>query len=69
MTRATIWMAALGALLASTAWAQAPSASVVIFPIFETLVTFSIPADFAAVSENTNGPNYIRDAVLKGETV
>ena len=68
MTRATIWMAALGALLTSPAWAQAPSAFTVISPIFGQLVTFSIPASFAAVSENTNGPSYIREAVLKGET-
>ena len=68
MTQATIWMAALGALLTSPAWAQAPSAFTVISPIFGQLVTFSIPASFAAVSENTNGPSYIREAVLKGET-
>ena len=28
-----------------------------------------MPASFATVSENTNGPSYIREAVLKGETV
>jgi hypothetical protein len=70
MTRATIWMATLGVLLASSASAQAPtpSAFTVISPIFGQLVTFSMPAGFVAVAENTNGPNYIREAVLKGET-
>jgi hypothetical protein len=70
MTRATIWMATLGMLLASSASAQAPapSAFTVISPIFGQLVTFSMPAGFVAVAENTNGPNYIREAVLKGET-
>ena len=70
MTRARTWMAALGALLASSAAAQspAPSAFTVISPIFGQLVTFSLPASFVTVFENTNGPNYIREAVLKGET-
>ena len=71
MSRATILAAALGALLASSASAQGPaqSAFTVISPIFGQLVTFSMPANFVAVAENTNGPNYIREAVLKGETV
>jgi hypothetical protein len=70
MTRATISMATLGVLLASSASAQAPApaAFTVISPIFGQLVTFSMPAGFVAVAENTNGPNYIREAVLKGET-
>src|SRR4051794_11503460 len=70
MTWATIRMAALGALLASSAAAQgsAPSAFTVISPIFGQLVTFSMPAGFITVFENTNGPNYIREAVPKGET-
>jgi hypothetical protein len=70
MTRARMWMAALGALLASSAAAQspAPSAFTVISPIFGQLVTFSLPASFVTVFENTNGPNYIREAVPKGET-
>jgi hypothetical protein len=70
MTRVTIWMATVGVLLASSASAQAPApaAFTVISPIFGQLVTFSMPAGFVAVSENTNGPNYIREAVLKGET-
>jgi hypothetical protein len=65
-----MWTAALGALLASSAAAQspAPSAFTVISPIFGQLVTFSLPIGFVTVFENTNGPNYIREAVLKGET-
>jgi len=70
MRKATIGMAALGALLASSAAAQrpAPSAFTVVSPIFGQLVTFSMPTSFITVFENTNGPNYIREAVLKGET-
>jgi hypothetical protein len=70
MTRARIWSAALVALLASSAAAQspAPSAFTVISPIFGQLVTFSLPTSFVTVFENTNGPNYTREAVLKGET-
>jgi hypothetical protein len=65
-----MWSAALGALLASSAAAQspAPSAFTVVSPIFGQLVTFSLPTSFVTVFENTNGPNYIREAVLKGET-
>jgi hypothetical protein len=49
----------------------APSPSVtVISPIFGQLVRFAMPPAFAPVSfEKTNGPSYIREAVLKGETV
>jgi hypothetical protein len=70
MIRVAIWMTALGALLASSAAAQgpAPSAFTVISPIFGQLVAFSLPAGFMTVFENTNGPNYIREAVPKGET-
>jgi hypothetical protein len=70
MTRATLWIAALGALLASSAAAQRPTPSVftVISPIFGQLVTYSLPTGFVTAFENTNGPSYIREAVLKGET-
>ena len=62
---------------ASSAHAQAPAAKTamppsftVISPIFGQLVRFSLPSTFAPVSfEKTNGPSYIREAVLKGETV
>jgi hypothetical protein len=79
-TRTTsIAIAALSVLLipASQARAQAPAAKTampssvtVISPIFGQLVRFSMPSTFAPASfENTNGPSYIREAVLKGETV
>jgi len=76
---------ALGILLASAfpAHTQAPPAPkttapktampasfTVISPIFGQLVRFSMPSAFAPVAfEKTNGPSYIREAVLKGETV
>ena len=70
MTRTGLCVAALGALIASAAAAQAPPAAFrVISPIFGQLVPFSMPANFVVVAENSTGPNYIREAVLKGETV
>ena len=80
-TRTTpIVMIALSILLAPAppASAQSPAAPktappasyTVISPIFGQLVRFSMPSTFAPASfENTNGPSYIREAVLKGETV
>ena len=70
--RAAALTAALGALLAtSSASAQnpVPAAFTVISPIFGQLVAFSMPQAFVTVFENTKGTNYIREAVLKGETV
>src|SRR5207244_3534221 len=71
MTTAKALMATLGALFASAASAQAPApaAFTVISPVFGQLVAFSMPSSFVVVSENANGPNYIREAVPKGETV
>jgi hypothetical protein len=71
MTIASASMAALAALFVSAASAQspAPAAFTVISPVFGQLVAFSMPAGFVVVSENANGPNYIREAVPKGETV
>jgi hypothetical protein len=46
-----------------------PASFTVISPIFGQLVRFSMPSSFVLAFENTNGPNYIREAVLKGETV
>ena len=47
-----------------------PPSVTVISPIFGQLVRFSMPSTFAPASfEKTNGPSYIREAVLKGETV
>jgi hypothetical protein len=47
-----------------------PPSVTVISPIFGQLVRFALPPTFAPVAfEKTNGPSYIREAVLKGETV
>jgi hypothetical protein len=62
---------------APTAHAQAPAAPksgmppsfTVISPIYGQLVRYSMPSTFMTASENTNGGSYIREAVLKGETV
>ena len=66
MTTAAGLVASL--LLAATAQAQAPQSFRVISPIFDQLVTFTMPTNFAVVFENTKGGHYIREAVLKGET-
>lgn len=68
MAKAGVFLAALGVVLASAASAEGPPAFKVISPIFSQLVTFSMPQAFVVVGENTNGPSYIREAVLKGET-
>ena len=46
-----------------------PASFTVISPIYGQLVRFSMPSTFVAASENVNGGSYIREAVLKGETV
>jgi hypothetical protein len=54
----------------SRAESPEPSASLtLISPVFGQLVRFSMPANFAAVSESTKDTFYIREAVPKGETV
>src|SRR3954454_20104419 len=53
---------------ASLTHAQAPPAFTVISPIYGQLVRFSMPSNFAVVFENAKDGNYIREAVLKGET-
>lgn len=68
MAKAGICLAALGALFATIASAEGPPAFRVISPIFGQLVTFSMPQTFVVIGENTKGPSYIREAVLKGET-
>jgi len=68
MTKASIYLAALGAILASAAAAEGPPAFTVISPIFGQLVSFSMPQTFVVVGENAKGVSYIREAVLKGET-
>ncbi len=40
-----------------------------IAPIFSQLVMVSLPAGFTTVNEQSNDRQYIREAVLKGETV
>jgi hypothetical protein len=72
----SIAIAALGALLAAPAGrAQSPAAKgmppsfTVISPIYGQLVRLSMPSTFVPAFENTNGGSYIREAVLKGETV
>ena len=78
-SRATlVAIAALSVLLAaaSPTRAQAPAARTstppasftVISPIYSQLVRFSMPSNFAVVFENAKDGNYIREAVLKGET-
>jgi len=49
--------------------ADLPSSFTVISPIFSQLVSFSIPANFVVVFENTHNERYTREAVLKGETL
>src|SRR5258708_17611461 len=70
MARAGIYLAGLGAMFASAASAEGPSPTAfkVISPIFGQLVTFSMPSTFVVVGENANGPSYVGEAVLKGET-
>ncbi|MGH6710628.1 MAG: hypothetical protein ACREEK_16835 [Bradyrhizobium sp.] len=65
MTRATVRIAALGALLASAAAAQgpAPSAFTVISPIFGQPITFSLPANFVTV----RGPTAAQSAIDEGK--
>ena len=46
-----------------------PPSFTVISPIYGQLVRFSMPSNFVGAFENTNGGSYIREAVLKGETV
>jgi len=47
---------------------NAPPSFTVISPIYGQLVRFSMPSNFAVVFENAKDGNYIREAVLKGET-
>jgi hypothetical protein len=68
MTRMSISLAIVAAMLGSVASAEGPPAFKVISPIFGQLVTFSMPQAFVVIGENTNGPSYLREAVLKGET-
>jgi hypothetical protein len=66
-------LVAIGLLCASTIQSRAesapPASFTVISPVFGQLVRMSMPASFVAVYENTENAFYIREAVLKGETV
>jgi hypothetical protein len=55
--------------IASRAETTAPSSFTVISPVFGQLVRISMPATFVAAFENTEEHFYIREAVLRGETV
>lgn len=46
-----------------------PPSFTVISPVFGQLVRFSMPSNFIVVHEDTRETFYIREAVLKGETV
>jgi len=48
---------------------SAPASFTVISPVFSQLVSFSMPSNFVAGYENTNGGNYTREAVPKGESL
>ncbi len=75
--KASIAAAALGLCTAAASPAHAqtapapalPTSFIVISPIYDQLVRFSMPSNFVTAYENTNGPSYIREAVLRGETV
>jgi hypothetical protein len=58
-----------GLVMPSRAEGPLPSSYTVISPVFGQLLRISIPAAFVAVHENTSDNFYIREAVLKGETV
>jgi hypothetical protein len=58
-----------GLAVQSRAESQAPASFTVISPVFGQLVRFSMPANFIVASEKTREHFYIREAVLKGETV
>jgi hypothetical protein len=68
-------LAAIGALSASAIPSRAegppalPPSVTVISPIFGQLVRFSMPSNFVAAHEATKDTFYIREAVLKGETI
>ncbi len=69
-------LAALGAAAGSPAFAGAdapggspPAKYVQISPIFSQIVAFSVPAGFVEADQHMNSRFYIRESVLKGETV
>jgi hypothetical protein len=79
--RATLAFVALASLVCSSAMAEEKtrgnidkprpqgSSARAISPIFSQLVMLSLPAGFKTVAERTNADQYLREAVLDGETV
>lgn len=55
-------------LLGSIAFADDASVTAV-SPVYSELVAFSLPSAFETVHQNAGAKSYIREAVLKGETV
>lgn len=62
-------LAATGPRPADAAGDQAPTSLTAISPIFGQLVAFSQPLGFVAAFEQPTADRYIREAVLKGETI
>ena len=68
---------AIASLISGSAVAQSPAVKrgelpasfTVISPIWDQLVRFSMPSGFVGAFENTKDNFYIREAVLKGETM
>jgi hypothetical protein len=78
MTRPALSIVTLGLLLVAAGLARAEDAAApkrstpsntAISPVFGQLVSFSTPAGFVPVFENTKDTFYIRDAVPRGETL
>ena len=81
MDRVTLISAILASLVFSSATAEEKTKGSIdklrdqgysvqaISPIFSQLVMLSFPKGFKTVSEQTNGNQYLREAVLEGETV
>lgn len=59
----------LAAMPAGAQQAKGAAAVTVVSPIFGQLVAFSQPANFVPGSENAGATSYIRESVLRGETV
>src|ERR1700733_8058059 len=62
-------IAAIATLCAIPAHAEDAPSFTVISPVFAQLVRFSMPSNFVVAHEDTKETFYIREAVLKGETV
>jgi hypothetical protein len=71
MRKLPIVLALLSSIAAAAGHAEpvTQGSMTTIAPIFSQLVVFSLPAGFTTVNEQSNDRQYIREAVLKGETV